>query len=53
MSESTFLMLQRFVIHTGEMDKLKKLDQMIKKLETVLPPSKGHAKGISSYKEVV
>lgn len=53
MSESTFLMLQRFLIHTGEMDKLKKLDQMIKKLETVLPPSKGHAKGISSYKEVV
>lgn len=53
MSESTFLMLERFLIHTGDVDKLKKLDQMIKKLQTVLPPSRGHAKGISSSREII
>ncbi|KAI9112827.1 hypothetical protein K1719_016144 [Acacia pycnantha] len=53
MSESSFLMLQRFLIQAGEVDKLKKLDLMIKKLETVLPPSRGHAKGISSSREII
>ncbi|XP_028802684.1 pentatricopeptide repeat-containing protein At3g61360 [Neltuma alba] len=51
MSESSFLMLERFLIQAGDVDKLRKLDQMIKKLETILPPSRGHAKGISSSRE--
>ncbi|KAI4323598.1 hypothetical protein L6164_023191 [Bauhinia variegata] len=49
MSEASFLMLER---QTGNIDQLKKLDQMIKKLQTVLPPSRGHAKGISSSKVI-
>ena len=47
MSEAAFLMLERILLEAGHMDKLKMLDQMIKKLQIVLPPSKGHATGIS------
>lgn len=53
MSESTFLMLERFLIEAGDLDKLKKIDQMIKKLEIVLPPSRGHARGISSSRGII
>ncbi|XP_054812162.1 pentatricopeptide repeat-containing protein At3g61360 [Prosopis cineraria] len=52
MSESTFLMLERLLIQVGDVEKLKKLDQMIKELEAVLPPSRGHAKGISPSGEL-
>lgn len=47
MSAAAFLMLERFLLQAGDMDKLKELDQMTKKLQTVLPPSRGHATGIS------
>ncbi|XP_058739244.1 pentatricopeptide repeat-containing protein At3g61360-like [Vicia villosa] len=48
MSSTAFLMLERFLKQSREMDKLKELDQMIKKLQSVLPPSRGHATGISN-----
>lgn len=48
MSAAAFLMLERFLKQSGDMDKLKELDQMIKKLQSVLPPSRGHATGISN-----
>ncbi|XP_020217020.1 pentatricopeptide repeat-containing protein At3g61360 [Cajanus cajan] len=48
MSSASFLMLERFLLQTGDLDKLKELDQMIKKLQSVLPPSRGHATGIST-----
>ncbi|RZB45927.1 Pentatricopeptide repeat-containing protein [Glycine soja] len=48
MSNASFLMLERFLLQASDMDKLKELDQMIKKLQTVLPPSRGHATGIST-----
>ncbi|RDX76729.1 Pentatricopeptide repeat-containing protein, partial [Mucuna pruriens] len=48
MSTPSFLMLERFLLQAGDMDKLKELDQMIKKLQSVLPPSRGHATGVST-----
>ncbi|KAK7258147.1 hypothetical protein RIF29_32632 [Crotalaria pallida] len=47
MSAAAFLMLERFLLKSRDMDKLKELDQMTKKLQSVLPPSRGHAIGIS------
>ncbi|BAU01053.1 hypothetical protein VIGAN_11020700 [Vigna angularis var. angularis] len=46
MSSASFLMLERFLLQAGDMDKLKELDQMIKKLQSVLPPSRGNTTGI-------
>ncbi|KAB1202703.1 hypothetical protein CJ030_MR8G022757 [Morella rubra] len=46
-SEAVFRMLERFLLKTGEMDKLSDIDRMIKKLQYILPPSKGHAVGVS------
>ncbi|CAL5191230.1 unnamed protein product [Lathyrus oleraceus] len=48
MSSTAFLMLERFLKQSRDMDKLKELDQMIKKLQRVLPPTRGHATGISN-----
>ncbi|KAK3008694.1 hypothetical protein RJ639_015243 [Escallonia herrerae] len=45
-SEAVFRMLERYLLQVGEVDKLKELDQMTKRLQTVLPPSRGHAVGI-------
>ncbi|KAG2664918.1 hypothetical protein I3760_16G104900 [Carya illinoinensis] len=42
-SEAVSRMLERSLLQTGEMDKLSTLHQMMKKLQDVLPPSKGHA----------
>ncbi|XP_057435957.1 pentatricopeptide repeat-containing protein At3g61360 [Lotus japonicus] len=50
MSAASFLMLERFLLQSGDIDKLKELDQMIKNLLSVLPPSKGHATGSSNLK---
>jgi hypothetical protein len=36
-------MLGRFLLQRGKMDKLSTLNQMIKKLQDILPPSIGHA----------
>ncbi|XP_043718646.1 pentatricopeptide repeat-containing protein At3g61360 isoform X3 [Telopea speciosissima] len=46
LSEGGFHMLERFLVQAEQMDKLRKLDHMIKKLQTVLPPSRGHALGL-------
>lgn len=48
MSEGVFRMLERYLVEAGEGEMLWKLDQMIKKLHTVLPPSRGHAIGLAS-----
>ncbi|XP_027351840.1 pentatricopeptide repeat-containing protein At3g61360 [Abrus precatorius] len=53
MSSAAFLMLERFLLQTGNMDKLKELDLMIKKLRSVLPPSRGHATGISTSRVTI
>ncbi len=42
-SESVSRMLGRFLLQRGKMDKLSTLNQMIKKLQDILPPSIGHA----------
>ncbi|KAK6934634.1 Pentatricopeptide repeat [Dillenia turbinata] len=47
MSEAAFLMLERFLVPAGETDRLRKLDHLIKKLNAILPPSRGHAVGIT------
>ncbi|KAJ4958517.1 hypothetical protein NE237_025628 [Protea cynaroides] len=41
-----FHIVERFLVQAGQMDKLGKLDHMIKKLQIVLPPSRGHALGL-------
>ena len=48
MSEAVFRMLERFLLQAGDMEKLRKLDQMIKRLQQILPSSRGHATGILS-----
>ncbi|XP_010246572.1 PREDICTED: pentatricopeptide repeat-containing protein At3g61360 [Nelumbo nucifera] len=48
LSEGVFLMLERSLVQAGEADKLRKLDQMIKRLQMVLPSSRGHALGLSA-----
>lgn len=53
LSEVTFRVLERHLLQTGDNDKLRKLDHLIKKLQTVLPPSRGHATGISSLTSTV
>ncbi|KAK9699654.1 hypothetical protein RND81_08G187500 [Saponaria officinalis] len=47
MSEPVFHMLERFLQEAGEVDKLRELDESIRKLNSVCSPSKGHALGIS------
>ncbi|KAH9608174.1 hypothetical protein KSS87_013268 [Heliosperma pusillum] len=47
MSEPVFHMLQRFLQESGEVDKLRDLDEAIRKLTSVYSPSKGHALGLS------
>ncbi|CAH1444278.1 unnamed protein product [Lactuca virosa] len=47
LSKTCFRVLERH-LEMGNEDKLKKLNKMIKNLQTVIPPSKGHASGISS-----
>ncbi|PSS01107.1 Pentatricopeptide repeat-containing protein [Actinidia chinensis var. chinensis] len=51
MSEMVFRMLERFLLQAGEREKLRKLDEMIKRLQSILPPSRGHATGILSPKQ--
>lgn len=48
MSKPVFHMLERFLQEAGEVDKLRKLDEMIRKLSSVYPPSRGHAHGLSA-----
>ncbi|KAF7151949.1 hypothetical protein RHSIM_Rhsim02G0205300 [Rhododendron simsii] len=48
MSEAVFRMLERFLVQGGEMEKLRELNELIKRLQKVLPPSRGHATGILS-----
>ncbi|KAK7295340.1 hypothetical protein RJT34_18247 [Clitoria ternatea] len=43
MSSAALLMLERFLLQAGNIDKLKEIDQMIKNLQSILPPSRGHA----------
>lgn len=45
-SEGVLRMLERYLVEAGESEMLRKLDQMIKKLQTVLPP-RGHAIGLA------
>lgn len=52
-SSTAFLMLERLLKQSRDVDKLKELDQMIKKLRSVLPPSRGHATGISDSKVIM
>lgn len=52
LSNNSFRVLESYLTETNDDDRLRKLNQMIKKLQTALPPSKGHAIGISdSYLE--
>ncbi|XP_015962801.1 pentatricopeptide repeat-containing protein At3g61360 [Arachis duranensis] len=48
MSTASFSMMENFLLKAGHKEKLKDLDQMIKKLQSILPPSRGHATGIST-----
>lgn len=48
MSEAVFRMLERFLVQDGEIEKLGELNELIKRLQKVLPPSRGHATGILS-----
>lgn len=48
MSKPVFHMLERYLNEVGEVEKLRKLDEMIRKLGSVYPPSRGHAFGLSS-----
>nr|XP_043628903.1 pentatricopeptide repeat-containing protein At3g61360 [Erigeron canadensis]XP_043628904.1 pentatricopeptide repeat-containing protein At3g61360 [Erigeron canadensis] len=48
LSKNSFRVLERYLIEMGDDDKLRELDIMIKKLQTAVPASKGHAIGISS-----
>ncbi|KVI02365.1 pentatricopeptide repeat-containing protein At3g61360 [Cynara cardunculus var. scolymus] len=51
LSKTCFRVLEKYLIEMGDEDKLKKLNQMIKKLQIVLPPSTGHAVGFSSFSQ--
>ncbi|GAB4850145.1 hypothetical protein Ancab_029440 [Ancistrocladus abbreviatus] len=46
MSESIFRMLVRFLLQAGEKEKLRILDDMIKRLHSIYPASRGHAVGL-------
>ncbi|KNA22390.1 hypothetical protein SOVF_034390 [Spinacia oleracea] len=48
MGKPVFHMLERFLREAGEIEKLKNLDEMIRKLGTAYPPSRGHALGLST-----
>ncbi|KDP20163.1 hypothetical protein JCGZ_00024 [Jatropha curcas] len=43
LSEAVYRMLERVLLKSNKADKLGELNQMIEKLQSVLPPSKGHA----------
>lgn len=51
LSNNSLRVLERYLMEMGDEDKLRNLDQMIKKLQTALPTSKGHAIGISSLNQ--
>lgn len=51
MTEATFRMLGGLLLQAGEADKLRKLNQLVKTLQAVLPLSKGHAEGIINSAE--
>ncbi|QHO53051.1 hypothetical protein HN51_021945 [Arachis hypogaea] len=51
MSTASFSMMENFLLKAGQKEKLKDLDQMIKKLQSILPPSRGHTTGISTVIE--
>ncbi|KAI3842028.1 hypothetical protein MKX03_023015 [Papaver bracteatum] len=42
-NEGAYRVLERFLVGAGKRDKLMELEMLIKKLQTVLPPSKGDA----------
>ncbi|RZC71124.1 hypothetical protein C5167_034302 [Papaver somniferum] len=42
-NEGGYRVLERFLVDAGKRDKLMELEKVIKKLQTVLPPSKGDA----------
>ncbi|KAI8014018.1 Pentatricopeptide repeat-containing protein [Camellia lanceoleosa] len=46
MSKAMFRMLERFLLQAGDMEKSRTLDVMIKRLQNILPPSRGLATGI-------
>ncbi|XP_058113704.1 pentatricopeptide repeat-containing protein At3g61360 [Magnolia sinica] len=46
-SEEGFRVLEGFLVRSGEREKLEELDQMMKRLQAVLPPSRGHAVSLS------
>ncbi|KAJ9180272.1 hypothetical protein P3X46_008540 [Hevea brasiliensis] len=48
LSEVVYRMLERFLQQSDNTDKLREINEMIKKLQSVLPPSKGHAFAYSS-----
>ncbi|KAJ7963583.1 Pentatricopeptide repeat-containing protein [Quillaja saponaria] len=52
MSEAAFRMLERFLLQADDMENLRKLDQMIKRLQSVLPASRGHAIGITASSDI-
>uniref|UniRef100_A0A2P2ILK4 Pentatricopeptide repeat-containing protein At3g61360 n=2 Tax=Rhizophora mucronata TaxID=61149 RepID=A0A2P2ILK4_RHIMU len=47
-SATVYQMLARILVQSDKPEKLKELNHMIKKLQSVLPPSRGHAIGKSS-----
>ncbi|XP_030927526.1 pentatricopeptide repeat-containing protein At3g61360 [Quercus lobata] len=51
-SEAVFRMLERFLLQTGEVNKLSKLQRMMEKLHDILPPSIGHAVGITASTDI-
>ena len=52
-SEAVFRMLERFLLQTGEVNKLSKLETLkIEKLHDTLPPSIGHAVGITASRDI-
>ncbi|CAL5383356.1 unnamed protein product [Camellia sinensis] len=51
-SEAVFQMLGRFLLQAGDMEKSRTLDVMIKRLQNILPPSRGLATGILTPTEM-
>ncbi|KAF6142334.1 hypothetical protein GIB67_023359 [Kingdonia uniflora] len=46
LTEVGFGVMEKFLMQTGKTDELRKLDQMMKRLQNVLPPSRGQAIGL-------
>ncbi|KAF5184154.1 Pentatricopeptide repeat-containing protein [Thalictrum thalictroides] len=53
LSEGGFSVLERCLVRAGNKSKLRILKKMVKRLQTVLPSSKGHVIGISSSANVI